>query len=76
MDNGDLLVVKNLKNRLARFMKTLWHWCRENRHEPIKEQYKELARSCGGITSIMEYEATMMLWRLFSSMQRGPGGSG
>lgn len=39
---------KTVKKRLARFMKGLWLWCRENRHEPIKEQYKTLCAKLRG----------------------------
>jgi len=39
---------KTIGKRLARFMKGLWQWCRENRHEPIKEQYKELCMKLRG----------------------------
>jgi len=39
---------KTVRKRLARFMKGLWQWCRENRHEPIKEQYKELCSKLRG----------------------------
>jgi RNA-directed DNA polymerase len=39
---------KTVKKRLCRFMKALWRWCRENRHEPIKEQYKTLCAKLRG----------------------------
>ena len=34
--------------RLCRFMKGLWRWCRENRHERIVEQYKTLSAKLRG----------------------------
>jgi group II intron reverse transcriptase/maturase len=33
---------KTIGKRLRRFMKEIWTWCRENRHEPLKEQYQTL----------------------------------
>jgi len=39
---------KTANKRMARFMKRLWQWCRKNRHEPIKEQYKELCTKLRG----------------------------
>ena len=33
---------KTIGKRLSRYMKRLWRWCRANRHEPIKEQYRML----------------------------------
>jgi len=39
---------KTAKKRLARFMKGLWRWCRENRHEPLKEQYETLCAKLRG----------------------------
>jgi len=33
---------------LRRFMKGIWAWCRENRHEPLKEQYQTLCLKLRG----------------------------
>ena len=33
---------KTAGRRLSRFLKRQWQWCRENRHEPIKEQHRRL----------------------------------
>lgn len=33
---------KTMGKRLRRFIKTIWEWCRANRHEPLKEQYNAL----------------------------------
>jgi hypothetical protein len=33
---------KTSRRRLARFMRELWRWCRENMHEPIQQQHQEL----------------------------------
>jgi RNA-directed DNA polymerase len=34
--------------RLRRFMKEIWTWCRENRHEPLKEQSRVLCSKLRG----------------------------
>ncbi len=33
---------KTARRRLARFMRVLWRWCRENMHEPIQQQHRAL----------------------------------
>ena len=38
---GDWVIKrKTVGKRLRRCMKELWTWCRENRHEPLQEQYR------------------------------------
>ena len=39
---------KTAAKRLSRFVKGLWQWCRKNRHEPIKEQYRTLCSKLRG----------------------------
>jgi group II intron reverse transcriptase/maturase len=39
---------KTIGKRLSRYMKRLWQWCRENRHEPIKEQHQMLCTKLRG----------------------------
>jgi group II intron reverse transcriptase/maturase len=39
---------KTARRRLSRFMKMLWEWCKENRHEPLKEQYRVLCSKLRG----------------------------
>ncbi len=39
---------KTVGKRLVRTVKTLWRWCRENRHRPVREQYKMLVRKLRG----------------------------
>ena len=39
---------KTIGKRLRRFMKAIWDWCRENRHEPIKEQHQTLRSKLRG----------------------------
>jgi len=39
---------KTARKRLNRFLRMLWTWCKENRHEPIKEQYGTLCSKLRG----------------------------
>ena len=39
---------KTISKRLRRFMKAMWQWCRNNRHEPLKEQYTSLSSKLRG----------------------------
>jgi len=39
---------KTAGKRLRRFMKMMWQWCKENRHDPIEEQYKTLCSKLRG----------------------------
>jgi RNA-directed DNA polymerase len=39
---------KTVRKRLRRFMKAIWTWCRENRHEPVREQHRTLCSKLRG----------------------------
>jgi len=39
---------KTVGKRLRRFMKAIYEWCRENLHEPVKEQHKTLCSKLRG----------------------------
>ena len=39
---------KTAAKRLRRFIKEIWLWCRENRHEPLSEQYGALCSKLNG----------------------------
>lgn len=39
---------KTRAKRQARFMKRVWSWCRENRHEPLADQYGSLRSKLHG----------------------------
>jgi len=39
---------KTAGKRLRRFLKMMWQWCKENRHDPIEEQYKTLCSKLRG----------------------------
>jgi group II intron reverse transcriptase/maturase len=39
---------KTMRKRLCRFLKTIWQWCRMNRHKPLKEQHAALCSKLRG----------------------------
>jgi group II intron reverse transcriptase/maturase len=39
---------KTVGKRLCRFMKGLWEWCKDSRHEPLKEQHRDLCAKLRG----------------------------
>jgi hypothetical protein len=39
---------KTARKKLRGFMKRMWRWCRENRHEPLREQYEALCAKLRG----------------------------
>ena len=39
---------KTASKRVRRAIKMFWQWCRQNRHEPITEQYKKLCQKLRG----------------------------
>lgn len=39
---------KTARKRLNRVVKSIWNWCRENRHTPIREQYRILCLKLRG----------------------------
>lgn len=39
---------KTMRKRLSRFVKGVWRWCRNNRHERIQDQYQALCRKLRG----------------------------
>ncbi|QTA80788.1 Group II intron-encoded protein [Desulfonema limicola] len=45
---GYTIKKRTAKKRLSRFMKSLWIWCRNNRHMPLKEQYMKLCSKLRG----------------------------
>jgi hypothetical protein len=66
-------------------VKGLWQWCRENRHEPIKEQYRTLCSKLRGYyqyfgvrTNYKALEAvficTVKAWRFWLSRRSHKGG--
>ena len=39
---------KTLGKRLSRFLSGIWDWCKTNRHEPVREQYRTLSAKLRG----------------------------
>jgi group II intron reverse transcriptase/maturase len=39
---------KTVGKRLRRFTKGIWEWCKSNRHEPLKEQHRDLSAKLRG----------------------------
>ena len=39
---------KTMWKRARRITKAIWEWCRQNRHEPLKDQYKTLCQKLRG----------------------------
>ncbi len=69
---------KTIGKRLRRFVKAMWLWCRENRHEPLKEQYRTLSSKLRGYYQYCGircnykaleavYEYTLYAWRYWLS---------
>lgn len=49
------------RKRLKRTLKALWEWCRDNRHQPIIEQYKML---CAKLRGYFQYYAIRGNYRM------------
>ena len=69
---------RTIGKRLRRFMKAMWQWCRDNRHEYLSEQYKTLCAKLRGYYQyygirgnykLLEvvYEYTERSWRYWLS---------
>jgi len=76
---------KTAAKRLSRFVKGLWQWCRENRHEPIKEQYRTLRSKLRGYYQYfgvrsnykaleVVFEYAEKAWRFWLSRRSHKGG--
>lgn len=39
---------KTIGKRMCRFIKSIWQWCRRNRHKPLEEQYRDLSHKLRG----------------------------
>jgi len=51
-------------NRLQRSMKSLWEWCKENRHDSIKEQYRSI---CSKLRGHFQYYGVICNYRKLES---------
>ena len=76
---------KTIGKRLSRYMKRLWRWCRANRHEPIKEQYRTLCTKLRGYYQYfgvrsnykpleVVFEHVEKAWRFWLSRRSHKGG--
>jgi hypothetical protein len=75
---------KTIGKRLNRFIKTIWGWCRDNRHDPIKEQHVTLCQKLYGYYQYygvrgnfkaleVVYEAAEKAWRFWLSRRSHKG---
>ena len=76
---------KTAGKRLARYVKGLWRWCRANRHEPIKEQYRTLCSKLRGYYQYfgvrsnykaleVVFDCAVKAWRFWLSRRSHKGG--
>ena len=75
---------KTARKRLNRYLKMSWNWCKENRHDPMQEQYRTLSAKLRGyyqyfgVRSYYEaieavYEYTEKAWRYWLSRRSHKG---
>jgi hypothetical protein len=75
---------KTIGKRLCRFVRTVWGWCRDNRHEPLKQQHGALSLKLQGYYQYygvrgnykaleVVYEATEEAWRYWLSRRSHKG---
>jgi RNA-directed DNA polymerase len=75
---------KTMGKRLTRFVKQVWEWCRENRHEPIAEQNRTLNSKLRGYYQYygirsnykaleVVYEEVQRAWRYWLSRRNHKG---
>ncbi len=75
---------KTARKRLNRFLKRMWNWCKENRHDPIWDQYQTLGAKLRGFYQYfgvrsnykaleVAYEYTERAWRYWLSRRSHKG---
>ena len=75
---------KTARKRLNRFLKMMWNWCKENRHDPIRDQYRTLCSKLRGYYQYFgvrsnykaieaAYEHTAKAWRYWLSRRSHKG---
>jgi group II intron reverse transcriptase/maturase len=75
---------KTARKRLNRYLKMTWNWCKENRHDPIREQYRTLCAKLRGYYQYFgvrsnykaieaAYEYTEMAWCYWLSRRSHKG---
>ena len=76
---------KTIGKSLSRFLKGIWEWCRDNRHEHLKDQYEKLCVKLRGYYQYygvrgnfkaleVAYEHTEKSWRFWLSRRTHTGG--
>ena len=75
---------KTARKRLNRYLKMTWNWCKENRHDPIQDQYQTLSAKLRGFYQYYgvrsnfkaleaAYEYTEKAWRRWLSRRSHKG---
>ena len=75
---------KTARKRLNRYLKMTWNWCKENRHNPIQDQYRTLSAKLRGYYQYFgvrsnykaieaAYEYTEKAWRYWLSRRSHKG---
>jgi group II intron reverse transcriptase/maturase len=75
---------KTARKRLNRYLKQTWKWCKENRHDPIRDQYQTLCAKLRGYYQYFgvrsnykaieaAYEYTEKAWRYWLSRRSHKG---
>jgi len=75
---------KTARKRLTRYLKMMWNWCKENRHDPIRDQHKTLCLKLRGYYQYFgvrsnykaieaAYEYTEKAWRYWLSRRSHKG---
>jgi len=75
---------KTARKRLNRYLKMTWNWCKENRHDPIQDQYRTLCAKLRGYYQYFgvrsnykaieaAYEYTEKAWRYWLSRRSHKG---
>ncbi len=76
---------KTIGKRLNRFVKGIWEWCRENRHDRLKDQFFDLSLKLRGYYQYygvrgnfkaleVVYESAEKAWRFWLSRRSHKGG--
>jgi RNA-directed DNA polymerase len=67
---------KTIDKRLRRFMKAIYEWCRENLHEPVREQHKTLCSKLRGYYQYYGIRGNYKMLEVISSIRSKPGVGG
>jgi RNA-directed DNA polymerase len=62
--NNWVIKRKTAPKRLRRSMKNVWEWCRQNRHEPLREQYRMLCLKLNGHYQYYGIQGNFVMLRL------------